>query len=201
MAKPYPIVKVTLCKHLKNAKPGELPATLLRQIENKGRLHHCAADAYEAMDAAANAEGIDVTLFGLNDIIVRVDAWVTCPTDCQQAAVRIVTGTTQIPPNAGGGVVTHAWNAGAYSTPGSNGIIHSIIPVHCYIRLSPGTTRIRLNMIVDNTAQWWTPTAGNDSWFISPQQTNGGFNQIPNSVVTVSRQIIAWIGVTFVGTI
>lgn len=60
MAKPYPIVKVTLCKHLKNAKPGELSPALLRDIENRGRLHHCAADAYEAMDAAANAEGIDL---------------------------------------------------------------------------------------------------------------------------------------------
>ena len=61
MAKPYPIVKVTLCKHLKNAKPGELTPNLLRTIENKGKLHHCAADAYEAMDAAANAEGIDLS--------------------------------------------------------------------------------------------------------------------------------------------
>ena len=60
MAKPYPIVKVTLCKHLKNAKPGELSPALLRDIENRGKLHHCAADAYEAMDAAANAEGIDL---------------------------------------------------------------------------------------------------------------------------------------------
>jgi LAS superfamily LD-carboxypeptidase LdcB len=60
MAKPYPIVKVTLCKHLKNAKPGELAPTLLRTIENRGKLHHCAADAYEAMDAAANADGIDL---------------------------------------------------------------------------------------------------------------------------------------------
>jgi len=61
MADKYPVVKVKLCDHLKDCKPGELPADLLRGIEGKGRLHHCAADAYEAMDAAANAEGIDLS--------------------------------------------------------------------------------------------------------------------------------------------
>jgi hypothetical protein len=56
-----PIIPVTLCSCLKNAKPGKLPEKLLRKIEGKGKLHHCAADAYEAMDAAANAEGIDLS--------------------------------------------------------------------------------------------------------------------------------------------
>jgi len=56
-----PIIKVKLCSHLKNVKPGELGPDLLRPIEGKGKLHHCAADAYEAMDAAANAEGIDLS--------------------------------------------------------------------------------------------------------------------------------------------
>lgn len=56
-----PIIPVKLCSHLKNAKPGALGPKLLRAIEGKGILHHCAADAYEAMDAAANAEGIDLS--------------------------------------------------------------------------------------------------------------------------------------------
>jgi LAS superfamily LD-carboxypeptidase LdcB len=56
----YPVVKVQLCTHLKGVKSGELDPSLLRSIEGKGKLHHCAADAYEAMDAAANAEGIDL---------------------------------------------------------------------------------------------------------------------------------------------
>jgi len=56
-----PIIPVKLCSCLKNAKPGELAPKLLRKIEGKGMLHHCAADAYEAMDAAANAEGIDLS--------------------------------------------------------------------------------------------------------------------------------------------
>ena len=57
----YPVVPVKLCSCLKGVKPGELPAKLLRGIEGKGKLHHCAADAYEAMDAAANAAGIDLS--------------------------------------------------------------------------------------------------------------------------------------------
>lgn len=56
----YPVVKIELCSHLKGVKSGELSADLLRAIEGKGKLHQCAADAYEAMDAAANAEGIDL---------------------------------------------------------------------------------------------------------------------------------------------
>ncbi len=39
MAKPYPIVKVTLCSHLKGVKAGELSPDLLRVIENRGKLH------------------------------------------------------------------------------------------------------------------------------------------------------------------
>jgi LAS superfamily LD-carboxypeptidase LdcB len=61
MADKYPVVKVKLCSHLKDCKPGELSPDLLRGIEGKGKLHQCAADAYEAMDAAANADGIDLS--------------------------------------------------------------------------------------------------------------------------------------------
>jgi LAS superfamily LD-carboxypeptidase LdcB len=60
MPKPLPVVKVKLCSHLKNVKPGQLGPDLLKNIE-KGKLHHCAADAYEAMDEAANAQGIDLS--------------------------------------------------------------------------------------------------------------------------------------------
>lgn len=60
MRKPFPVVKVKLCSHLKGVKAGELTPDLLKTIE-KGRLHHCAANAYEAMDAAANEAGIDLS--------------------------------------------------------------------------------------------------------------------------------------------
>ena len=61
MARQLPIVKVVFPSDLKGCKPGEIPANLLRAIEGKGKLHHLAADCYEAMDAAANAEGIDLS--------------------------------------------------------------------------------------------------------------------------------------------
>jgi len=57
----YPKRPVKLPADLKGVKPGELPETLLRPIEGKGKLHHLAADAYEAMDEAANADGIDLS--------------------------------------------------------------------------------------------------------------------------------------------
>lgn len=63
----YPVVPVKLCSCLKGVKPGRLPAKLLRDIENKGKLHQCAADAYEAMDAAANAVGIDLSPTSMAD--------------------------------------------------------------------------------------------------------------------------------------
>lgn len=63
----YPVVPVKLCACLKGVKPGQLPAKLLRDIENKGKLHQCAADAYEAMDAAANAVGIDLSPTSMAD--------------------------------------------------------------------------------------------------------------------------------------
>jgi hypothetical protein len=52
-----PIVQVTLCSHLKNAKPGQLAEAKLRKTIG-GTLHQCAADAWEAMVDAASKEQI-----------------------------------------------------------------------------------------------------------------------------------------------
>lgn len=60
MANRYPVVPVTLPADLKGVTPGRVPEELMRPIEGKGKLHRLAADAYEAMDAAANTEGIDL---------------------------------------------------------------------------------------------------------------------------------------------
>lgn len=57
----YPKSPVKLPSDLKNVTAGKLPDKLLREIEGKGKLHHLAADAYEAMDAAANVDGIDLS--------------------------------------------------------------------------------------------------------------------------------------------
>ena len=51
------IVPVVLCKHLVNAKPGALAPTKIRKTIG-GVLHHCAADAWEAMVDAASKEQI-----------------------------------------------------------------------------------------------------------------------------------------------
>lgn len=45
---------------LKGLKAGKLPDALLRKIEGGGRLHHLAANAYEAMDAKAKADGVEM---------------------------------------------------------------------------------------------------------------------------------------------
>lgn len=57
----FPVRPVKLPADLKGVTPGKLPDNLLREIEGKGKLHHLAADAYEAMDEAANADGIDLS--------------------------------------------------------------------------------------------------------------------------------------------
>jgi len=54
------IVPVVLPKDLKGIEPGKLPADLLRPIEAGGKMHWLAAAAYNAMDEAAKAEGIEL---------------------------------------------------------------------------------------------------------------------------------------------
>jgi len=54
------IVPVVLPKDLKGIEPGKLPANLLTAVEGGGKLHHIAADAWAAMDAAAKAAGIEL---------------------------------------------------------------------------------------------------------------------------------------------
>ena len=56
----YPVVPVKLCDHLKNAVPGKLSPDKLRKTVG-GTLHHCAADAWEAMVDAAEKAGIKLT--------------------------------------------------------------------------------------------------------------------------------------------
>ena len=54
------IVPVKLPKDLKGIEPGKLPAHLLRPIEAGGKMHWLAAAAYNAMDEAAKAEGLEL---------------------------------------------------------------------------------------------------------------------------------------------
>jgi hypothetical protein len=54
------IVPVKLPADLKGIEPGKLPAHLLRPIEAGGKMHWLAAAAYNAMDEAAKADGIEL---------------------------------------------------------------------------------------------------------------------------------------------
>ena len=53
-----PIKKLVLPTNLAHVKPGELPASLLVDVKPFGKLHPLAANAYNAVRAAAFAEGI-----------------------------------------------------------------------------------------------------------------------------------------------
>ena len=54
------IVPIVMPKDLKGIEPGKLPETLLRAIPGGGKLHHRAADAWNAMVAKAKADGVEL---------------------------------------------------------------------------------------------------------------------------------------------
>ena len=54
------IQKLVLPSDLKGVEPGKLPAKLLVDIKPAGKLHHLAADAYQAMRVAARADGVKI---------------------------------------------------------------------------------------------------------------------------------------------
>ena len=54
----YPVKEVILPKDLKDAENGKLDPKLLKAIKPFGKLHHLAANAWEAMRVAAEKEGI-----------------------------------------------------------------------------------------------------------------------------------------------
>ena len=55
----YPVKPVVLPKDIAKAENGKLDATVLKKIDG-GHLHHLAADAWQAMKVAANADHIDL---------------------------------------------------------------------------------------------------------------------------------------------
>ena len=54
------IVPIVMPKDLKGVDPGKLPESLLKPIPGGGKLHHRAADAWNAMVAKAKAEGLEL---------------------------------------------------------------------------------------------------------------------------------------------
>ena len=56
------------CKHLKGKKPSQVTPAMLRKVIKGGSLELCAADAWEAMEAAAKLEGIDLAPTSVGDM-------------------------------------------------------------------------------------------------------------------------------------
>ena len=55
---PWPVVPIKFCEHLEGKKPSQITPAMLRKLSVGGLMHHCAARAFEAMKAAAAAEGV-----------------------------------------------------------------------------------------------------------------------------------------------
>jgi len=62
------IVPIVMPKDLKGVTPGKLPESLLRAIPGGGKLHHRAADAWNAMVAKAKADGVILTPTSSGDL-------------------------------------------------------------------------------------------------------------------------------------
>jgi LAS superfamily LD-carboxypeptidase LdcB len=55
---PWPVVPIKFCEHLEGKKPSDIKPAMLRKLSVGGQMHHCAARAFEAMKAAAAADGV-----------------------------------------------------------------------------------------------------------------------------------------------
>ena len=56
------------CKHLKGKKPSDVTPAMLRKAHGGGSLELCAADAWDAMQAAAKLDGIDLAPTSVGDM-------------------------------------------------------------------------------------------------------------------------------------
>jgi len=64
---PYPVVKVKYCSHLAGKKPSEVTPDILRKTVSGGKMELCAADAWDAMVAAAAKDGVTLKPTSLGD--------------------------------------------------------------------------------------------------------------------------------------
>ena len=64
---PYPVVATKFCSHIKGKKPSEITSDVLRKCSGGGKMELCAADAWDAMVAAAAADGITLKPTSLGD--------------------------------------------------------------------------------------------------------------------------------------
>ena len=64
---PYPVVEVKYCSHLAGKKPSEVTPDILRKTVSGGKMELCAADAWDAMVAAAAKDSITLKPTSLGD--------------------------------------------------------------------------------------------------------------------------------------
>lgn len=64
---PYPVVEVKYCSHLAGKKPSEVTPDILRKTVSGGKMELCAADAWDAMVAAAAKDGVTLKPTSLGD--------------------------------------------------------------------------------------------------------------------------------------
>ena len=64
---PYPVVEVKYCSHLAGKKPSEVTPDILRKTVSGGKMELCAADAWDAMVAAAAKDDITLKPTSLGD--------------------------------------------------------------------------------------------------------------------------------------
>jgi len=64
---PYPVVEVKYCSHLAGKKPSEVTPDILRKTVSGGKMELHAADAWDAMVAAAAKDGVTLKPTSLGD--------------------------------------------------------------------------------------------------------------------------------------
>jgi LAS superfamily LD-carboxypeptidase LdcB len=70
---PWPVVPIKFCEHLEGKKPSDIKPAMLRKLSVGGQMHHCAARAFEAMKAAAAAEGVKLAPTSAGDTFRSIE--------------------------------------------------------------------------------------------------------------------------------
>lgn len=70
---PYPVVTVKYCSHLAGKKPSQVTPDILRKTVSGGKMELCAADAWDAMVAAAAKDGVTLKPTSLGDQFRSID--------------------------------------------------------------------------------------------------------------------------------
>jgi len=70
---PWPVVPIKFCEHLEGKKPSQITPAMLRKLSVGGQMHHCAARAFEAMKAAAAADGVKLAPTSAGDTFRSIE--------------------------------------------------------------------------------------------------------------------------------